>query len=249
MESHTIRTGPVDPREYSGFIDHLRDVLFHLPDPNQWIALNSRMDTTEHDVTELRETTTTMNTNIHSINDTLTAINNQLQQMRRDFTAMDSRLTAMDSRIDARFNRIDALFNGVNSDLTTMAEDNNTRFERTNFQLVGLGTRIDSHFAGVDKAFDKQNIRMMALHKNAMSRLDNRLPGASSNNLEPLFNLETGHKIQDSPSISGLKRMRSAALENCLRGLEIDPKESEEDKREQLSAAYGARTIVYFGAP
>ncbi|KAG5960329.1 hypothetical protein E4U56_004390 [Claviceps arundinis] len=201
-----------------------------------------------------------MNTNIHSINDTLTAINNQLQQMRQDFTAMDSRLTAMDLRIDARFNRIDARFtrmatenstrfDDLESRLTTMAEDNNTRFERTDSQLVGLGTRIDSHFEGVDKAFDKQNIRMMALHNNAMSRLDNRLPGASSNDLEPLFNLETGQKIQDKPTISGLGRMRSAALENCLRGLEIDPKESEEDKREQLSAAYGARTIVYFGAP
>ncbi|KAG6133369.1 hypothetical protein E4U38_002854 [Claviceps purpurea] len=165
------------------------------------------MDATEHDVTELRETTTTMNTNIHSINDTLTAINNQLQQMRRDFTAMDSRLTAMDSRIDARFNRIDARFNQVNSDLTTMAEDNNTRFERTNSQLVGLGTRIDSHFAGVDKAFDKQNIRMMALHNNAMSRLDNRLPGASSDNLEPLFNLDTGEKIQENPTRARLGSM------------------------------------------
>ncbi|CCE34053.1 uncharacterized protein CPUR_07984 [Claviceps purpurea 20.1] len=169
--------------------------------------------------------------------------------MRRDFTAVDIRLTAMDSRIDARFNRIDARFNQVNADLTTMAEDNNTRFERTDSQLVGLGTRIDSHFASVDTTFAKQNTRMMALHNNAMSRLDNRLPGASSNDLEPLFNLETGQKIQDKPTISGLGRMTSAALENCLRGLEIVPKESEEDKRKQLSAAYGARAIVYFGAP
>ncbi|KAG6266320.1 hypothetical protein E4U47_005839 [Claviceps purpurea] len=217
-------------------------MLFHLPDPDQWIALNSRMDATEHDVTELRETTTTMNTNIHSINDTLTAINNQLQEMRRDFTAMDSQLTAMDSRIDARFNRIDARFNQVNSDLTTMAEDNNTRFERTNSQLVGLGTLIDSHFASVDTTFAKQNTRMMALHKNVMSRLDNRLPGASSNDLEPLFNLETGQKIQDTPTISGLGRMRSAALENCLHGLEITPGESEDDKRDRLKKAYGAKT-------
>ncbi|KAG6089825.1 hypothetical protein E4U31_008029, partial [Claviceps sp. LM219 group G6] len=102
LESHTIHT----PRDYSGFLDHLRDVLFHLPDPNQWIALNSRMDATEHDVTELRETTTTMNTNIQSINDTLTAINNQLQQMRQDFTAMDLRIDARFNRIDARFTRM-----------------------------------------------------------------------------------------------------------------------------------------------
>ncbi|KAG5960326.1 hypothetical protein E4U56_004387 [Claviceps arundinis] len=168
---------------------------------------------------------------------------------------MDSRLTAMDSRIDARFNRIDARFtrmatenstrfDDLESRLTTMAEDNNTRFERTDSQLVGLGTRIDSHFAGVDRAFDKQNIRMMALHNNAMSRLDNRLPGASRNNLEPLFNLETGQKIQDKPTISGLGRMRSAALENCLHGLEITPGESEDDQRDQLKKAYGAKTSV-----
>ncbi|KAG6072861.1 hypothetical protein E4U15_006737 [Claviceps sp. LM218 group G6] len=196
------------------------------------------MDATEHDVTELRETTTTMNTNIQSINDTLTAINNQLQQMRQDFTAMDLRIDARFNRIDARFTRMatenNTRFDDLESRLTTMAEDNNTRFERTDSQLVGLGTRMD-------RAFDKQNIRMMALHKNAMSRLDNRLPGASSNDLEPLFNLETG---QDTPTISGLGRMRSAALENCLHGLEITPGESENDKRDQLKKAYGAKTSV-----
>ncbi|KAG6194900.1 hypothetical protein E4U50_000458 [Claviceps purpurea] len=55
MESHTTRT--VDPRDYSVFLDHLRDMLYHLPDPDQWIALNSRMAATEHDVTELRDVT------------------------------------------------------------------------------------------------------------------------------------------------------------------------------------------------
>ncbi|KAG6041502.1 hypothetical protein E4U39_006526 [Claviceps sp. Clav50 group G5] len=233
----------------------MRDVLFHLPDPNQWIALNSRMDATERDVTELRETTTTMNTNIHSINDTLTAITNQLQQMRQDFTDLNDRLTTMDLRIDARFNRIDARFNQidarfnqVNSDLTTMAEDNNTRFTHTDSQLVELRTLMESQFQGVDRHFADQNIRMDALHKNAMSRLDNRLPGASSDDLEPLFNLKTGQRIQDKPTRSGLDRMRSAALENYLRALEIIPEGSEDEKRDQLKQAYGARAILYFGS-
>ncbi|KAG5985752.1 hypothetical protein E4U52_000996, partial [Claviceps spartinae] len=57
------------------------------------------------------------------------------------------------------------------------------------------------------------------------------------------------HVTQPTTRGRDMGRMRSAALDNCLRGLEIVPKESEEDKREQLSAAYGARTIVYFGAP
>ncbi|KAG6156853.1 hypothetical protein E4U11_005460 [Claviceps purpurea] len=154
----------------------------------------------------------------------------------------------MDLRIDARFNRIDARFNQVNSDLTTMAEDNNTRFERTDSQLVGLGTRIDSHFAGVDKAFDKQNIRMMALHNNAMSRLDNRLPGASSDNLEPLFNLDTGEKIQENPTRARLGSMSSVAIENCLRGLEITPVGSKDERLNQLRQAYGTKIYAYLGS-
>ncbi|KAG6301577.1 hypothetical protein E4U09_005031 [Claviceps aff. purpurea] len=81
--------------------------LSHLPDPNQWIALNSRVEATERDVTDIRETMTTMNTNINSLNDTLTAINNQLQQMREE---MRRDITAMDLRINARFNDVDSRF-------------------------------------------------------------------------------------------------------------------------------------------
>ncbi|KAG5913110.1 hypothetical protein E4U61_007335 [Claviceps capensis] len=245
MESHTIHTGPTaNHPDFTGFVDHLRDSLLHLPDPNQWIALNSRVEATERDVTDLKETMATMNTSIHSINDTLTAINNQLQQMRQALIAMDSRLTAMDLRIDARFNDVESRFNYMESRLARMASENNTRFTHTNSQLVELRTYMESKFASVDRTFADQNIRMGALHKNAMSRLDNRLPGASDDDLEPLFNLDTGQRIEDRPTRSGLDCMRSAALENCLHALGITPKESEDDKRAQLKKAYGAKTSV-----
>ncbi|KAG6237078.1 hypothetical protein E4U25_003079 [Claviceps purpurea] len=125
---------PVSHPDVTGFVDHSRE-LSHLPDPNQWIALNSRVEATERDVTELKETTATMDKNINSINDTLTAINNQLQQMREE---MRRDITATDLRINARFNDVDS-------------------------RLLGLNTNMESKFASVDKTFEKQNIRMGAL--------------------------------------------------------------------------------------
>ncbi|KAG5941782.1 hypothetical protein E4U60_007718 [Claviceps pazoutovae] len=154
---------------------------------------------------------------------------------------MDSRLTAMDLRIDARFN-------DVESRLARMASENNTRFTHTDSQLVELRTYMESKFASVDRTFADQNIRMGALHKNAMSRLDNRLPGSSDNDLEPLFNLDTGEKIQDQPTRASLSRMTVAALEKCLYGLGITPEGSKDDKLKQLKKAYGAKTRVYFGS-
>ncbi|CCE34046.1 uncharacterized protein CPUR_07977 [Claviceps purpurea 20.1] len=232
---------PVSHQDFTGIVDHSRE-LSHLPDPNQWIALNSRVEATERDVTELKETTATMNTNINSINDKLTSINNQLQQMREE---MRRDITAMDMRINARFNDVDSRFNdrlnGVDSRLTAMDLRINARFNDVDSRLLGLNTNMESKFASVDKTFEKQNIRMGALHKNAMSRLDNRMPGASSDNLEPLFNLDTGEKIQENPTRALLGSMSSVAVENCLRGLEITPVGRRVKGREAESAETGIR--------
>ncbi|KAG6019621.1 hypothetical protein E4U19_006978 [Claviceps sp. Clav32 group G5] len=190
IESHTIHKGPTaSHRDFTGFVDHLRDVLLNLPDQNQWIAINSRVEATERDA-------------ISSINDTLTAINNQLQQMRQDL-----QISTTGSQQWTCASTLDSMIWNLGSQQWPQTTTVNTRFTHTDSQLVGLRTLMEFQFQGVDRHFVDQNIRMDALHKNAMSRLDNRLPGASNDDLEPLFNLDTGQKIQDKPTRSGLDRM------------------------------------------
>ncbi|KAG6202548.1 hypothetical protein E4U35_005161 [Claviceps purpurea] len=148
----------------------------------------------------------------------------------------------MDLRMDARFNQVD-------SELTRMASDSNARFTGMNIQFTGLRTHVDSQLSDVDGALAKSKIRMEALHKNAMSRLHNILPGpvGSDDDLKPLFNLDTGEKIQENPTRALLDRMSSVSIENCLRGLGITPVGSKGEKLDQLRQAYGRKMYAYFG--
>ncbi|KAG6056427.1 hypothetical protein E4U32_005720 [Claviceps aff. humidiphila group G2b] len=70
------------------------------------------------------------------------------------------------------------------------------------------------------------------------------MPWAPDDNLEPLFNLDTGAEIRGVHSRADLDRMSYVATADRLRELELVPKESGDDRLRQLKEAYGAEIRV-----
>ncbi|KAG5943739.1 hypothetical protein E4U59_000107 [Claviceps monticola] len=166
---------------------------------------------------------------------------------------MASRLTEVDSRTCDRFNQMDSRVDKMDTrvlQMDTRALQMDTRFTKRNRAssldswIRTLGPRLtemlsdmNSQFAEMNKKYVKSDIKMEAIFANKM-------PWAPDDILEPLFNLDTGAEIQGVHFRADLVCMSYAAMADCLRELELVPKESEEDRLRQLKEAYGAEIRV-----
>ncbi|CCE34397.1 uncharacterized protein CPUR_08329 [Claviceps purpurea 20.1] len=264
-------TAAEDARVIAGQLESCRN-LPAVPDGSELAVLAARMNVFEGRMTNIEDSVDSLSGKMDSFHKKLSAIDSQLQEMREANAKMASRLTQMDSRtydqfkdmdsqydsmycrsnqmdlrvnqIDSRLNQMDTRVYQTDTRVYQMESSVKSRFKDTNSRLTEMRSDMNSQFAEMNKKYVKSDIKMEALNRNTISRFANKMPWAPDDILEPLFNLDTGAEIRGVHFRADLDRMSYAAMADCLRELELVPKESEEDRLRQLKEAYGAEIRV-----
>ncbi|KAG6055934.1 hypothetical protein E4U32_005988 [Claviceps aff. humidiphila group G2b] len=235
-------------------------------DGGQTTLLASRVDAIEDTVQDLERQMGSVNTKMDTFETTMAAIHDQLRAMKESndkltsqvtrlelnidsrFTEMDDKFTnlesSMESSMDSRFKKMDAKFTKMNTQMKKMDQSMNTQLQGMNSRIAELSSDMHSGFAEMTEKNQKTSIKMEALNKNTMARFDNRLPGAPSDALEPLFNVHTGKQIQSVNSRADFADMSYVAMAECLQELGLAVPKHKDERLRQVKKAYGAVDVT-----
>ncbi|KAG6254181.1 hypothetical protein E4U23_006660 [Claviceps purpurea] len=239
-------------RNFADTLDVELDKISNLAavqDGARWVQLSTRVDGHEGRLTEVQGTVTVTQGDIIALGGDFTALRDANTTLRDDNTTLRAEVTTLRAEVTTLRRDVSGMGQNISrfqGDMRSLREEFLASREQS-LQLsrnVGsLSTMIESINDRLIESTQEQadaRIRLEALNKNTVARFHNRLNGSGSDNLEPLYSLGTGRKIEDVTSRSELEALQPRRMTAILGELEGPRQLGPDRRRVELRKLYGA---------
>ncbi|KAG6161434.1 hypothetical protein E4U11_003448 [Claviceps purpurea] len=211
-------------RNFADTLDVELDKISNLAavqDGARWVQLSTRVDGHEGRLTEVQGTVTVTQGDIIALGGDFTALRDANTTLRDDNTTLRAEVTTLRAEVTT-----------LRRDVSGM-EQNISRFQ-------GDMRSLREEFLASREQSLQLSRNVGSLNKNTVARFHNRLNGSGSDNLEPLYSLGTGRKIEDVTSRSELEALQPRRMTAILGELEGPRQLGSDRRRVELRKLYGA---------
>ncbi|KAG6281030.1 hypothetical protein E4U46_000455, partial [Claviceps purpurea] len=216
-------------RDFGGSLGDQLNKFNNLPavqNGAQWEQLRTRVDGLENSLTDVQGAVTVTQGDF-------TTLRNEVTTLRGEFTTFQNVVTSLGDDMTS-----------IRGNMTVLTEDVRLLGADLSEQMRSLATRMDDVINRLTESTQDQaeaRIRLEALNKNTIARLNNRL--STGDALEPLYSVLTGREIEDVHSRTELATLLPRRIATILNELG-EPRQARVDERQhELRKMYGAECL------